>query len=62
MRRLIVFALVTLSCAASVSAGPSCGRWISQTNGTEWRMCTDAQGNQYCELRRRNVITRITCP
>ena len=62
MLRLIGFALVTMGCAAGVSAEPSCGRWISQTNGTEWRICTDASGQQYCELRRRNEITRIPCP
>ena len=62
MRRLIVCAFAALSIASSATAVPPCGPWIPNTNGTSWRMCTDAQGERYCELDVGSKIKRITCP
>jgi hypothetical protein len=62
MRRLIVLALATLTIAESISAASSCGRWIPQVNGISWRMCTDAQGQRYCEMQKGREIKRMTCP
>jgi hypothetical protein len=62
MRRIFVVSLMALSLSSNASAAATCGRWIPQTNGIDWRLCTDAQGKQYCEMRRRNAITRIACP
>ena len=62
MRRLIVIALATLTIANSASDAASCGRWIPQVNGMSWRMCTDAQGQRFCELQKGREIKRISCP
>jgi len=61
VRRLVVLAIVTLAFAGNAVAAPSCGRWISNTNGTSWRMCTDS-GQRYCERQKGREIKRIVCP
>ena len=62
MRRLIVLAIVTLTFTGNAVAAPSCGRWIPNTNGTSWRMCTDSNGQRYCEMQKGREIKRIVCP
>lgn len=61
MRRLfvLVFALVL---GGQAPAPGTCGPWVPQTDGTKWRMCTDAHNQQYCELKTGSKTTRITCP
>lgn len=63
MYRLFVLALVAVTASAAAPPAPGkCGSWVSQTNGTMWRMCSDAQNHQYCELKSGTRITRIRCP
>jgi hypothetical protein len=63
MRKLFVLAVVFLGLSDIASAKARCGPWVPQVNGTEWRMCWDAQGNRYCELRRRyDEIVPMRCP
>ena len=62
MRGLIVFAFAALSISGSAMAGSSCGPWVSQTNGTEWRICVDDQGRQFCQLRDGSEIRPMRCP
>jgi hypothetical protein len=65
MRRLFALALIALGTVAAVPAPPppgTCGGWVSQTDGTSWRMCTDARDEQYCELKSGGSVTRIVCP
>jgi hypothetical protein len=64
MRRLIVLsAFAALTIANSGFPPPStCGPWVSQTNGTRWRVCTDAQGIQFCQLKTGSKITPMVCP
>ena len=61
MRRLTVFALALLSFASSAAAEATCGRWVPQTNGTKWRLCTDGQNVRFCELKAASKITRFAC-
>lgn len=56
----LLMALAGVSGSSGVTA--SCGPWIPQTNGIDWRMCVDAQNQQYCEARRGRLIQRINCP
>lgn len=63
MRKVFVLALISLSFSAAATAAPKCGRWVPQSNGTDWRMCFDEHGKQYCELRKRNnLIVPMVCP
>jgi hypothetical protein len=63
MRKLLVFVLISVGFSTVAAAEPKCGRWISQSNGWDWRMCFDEHGNKYCELRKRNnLIVPIRCP
>ena len=60
--RMFVFAIAALAMPSSALAA-TCGYWIPQTNGTSWRLCTDAQtGARFCELRWAGSIKRIVCP
>ncbi len=59
MRRIIVLAFAVL--ILGNGAAPVCGRWVPQTNGTKWRVCTDGQDARFCELKAGSKITRFTC-
>jgi hypothetical protein len=61
MRRLVVL-LVAIGLSGQAPAPGTCGPWVPQTNGTKWRMCTDVQNQQYCELKTGSKVTRIICP
>jgi hypothetical protein len=62
MRRLFLLGLAAVSLSGLAPAPGSCGPWVSQTNGTRWRMCTDFNNQQYCELKTGSRITRFICP
>lgn len=62
MPRLSVLMMALAGVSGSQTVMPSCGPWISQTNGTYWRMCVDDQNQQYCEARSGRTIQRISCP
>ena len=63
MRKVLALALVSLSVSSPAAVNPHCNGWIPQSNGMDWRMCFDAQGQKYCELRKRNnLIVPIPCP
>ena len=62
MRRLFVLAGIVLCVTASAPAPGTCGPWVPQTSGTKWRMCTDVNNHQYCELKTGSKITRFECP
>jgi hypothetical protein len=51
VRRLIVIAFAALTLGNAAPPAPTCSHWISQTNGMSWRVCTDAQGQRYCEIK-----------
>jgi hypothetical protein len=60
MRRFIVLAFAALTLGNG--AAPVCGRWVPQTNGTSWRICTDVQNQRYCEIKAGGQIKRMVCP
>ena len=65
MIRLISLPLIALATTAAFSTLPppgTCSGWVSQTGPFKWRMCTDAQNQQYCEAKEGSRITRIACP
>ena len=62
MRRLGIIAFAFLTISNGALAAESCGPWIPNTNGTSWRMCSDAQGQRYCELKQGSKTLRIVCP
>ncbi len=62
MYKLALFALAVVSGSSTSFAAASCGRWISQNNGMEWRMCVDDQNRQYCEMRKGRTIKPMRCP
>lgn len=47
--------------ARAGAAADSCTDWMRQPNGCDERVCTDSQGNQYCQKRCGTTITRISC-
>jgi len=60
--RKFVLAIAVLA-IPSPSIAASCGYWVPQTNGTAWRICTDAQtAIRFCELRWAGTNKRIVCP
>ena len=62
MRRLAILAVAALTIGNGASATVLCGPWVPQTSGTFWRICSDGQSLRYCEMKRNNVISRMTCP
>ena len=64
MRRLIALsAFFAFATAASAAPPPStCGPWISQTNGIRWRMCADANGLVFCQLKAGGKVSAVVCP
>jgi len=62
MRRLLAIVLVGLISTAAAPPPGTCGPWVSQSDGSMWRMCTDLQNHTYCEIRERSKITRFVCP
>ena len=62
MSRLGALALILLTTTASLPPPGSCGPWVDQTNGTEWRICTDGQNQVYCEMKKGRTISRFVCP
>lgn len=62
MRRLSVFLLAALSVSANVPDPGTCGPWVSQPDGTAWRLCYDTRNVEYCELRTRGKISTFQCP
>jgi len=62
MRVLTVIVLAAFSISAKVPDPSTCGPWVSQTNGTKWRMCVDPNNQRYCELKSGRTITRFECP
>ena len=61
MRRLSVFLLAALSISASTPNPGTCGPWVSQTDGSAWRLCHDIHNLQYCEVRARGRIAPMQC-
>ena len=61
MRRLMILAVALVSFTSSAAAQATCGPWIPNTNGTKWRLCTDAKGLHFCELKTGSKITRFAC-
>ena len=61
MRRIGILAIAFVTIANSASA-ISCSAWWPNTNGTKWRICTDDQGQRYCELKQSGKVIRIVCP
>jgi|tagenome__1003787_1003787.scaffolds.fasta_scaffold18857109_2 hypothetical protein len=62
MYRLIPLALMAFVSTAALPPPGTCGDWVPQPGGISWRMCSDVQNLQYCEMKERGTITRITCP
>ena len=64
MRRLIALsALVVLATAANGAPPPStCGSWVSQTDGSDWRMCADSRGTVFCQYKSGGKIRLMVCP
>ena len=62
MRIPVLLALISLLSTAEAPPPGTCGPWVSQSDGSKWRMCTDAQKHTYCELKRGSKITRFVCP
>ncbi len=47
--------------ARAGATADSCTDWMKQENGCYERVCTDGKGQQYCQQKCRNTITRISC-
>jgi hypothetical protein len=62
MIRLVALALILLTTTAALPEAGTCGPWVSNANGTEWRMCADQQNQIYCELKMGRKIGRFVCP
>jgi len=62
MRVLTLLAIAALTVSAKAPDPANCGPWVSQTNGTKWRMCTDPNNQPYCELKAGSTVTRFECP
>ena len=62
MRVLTLLAIAAFTVSAQTPYAATCGSWVSQTDGSEWRMCVDQNNQRYCELRRGGTTTRFTCP
>jgi hypothetical protein len=62
MRRLIAIALMGVVSSAAAPAPGTCGPWVPQTDGSQWRMCADAQSRTYCEMKQGSSVLRIDCP
>jgi hypothetical protein len=62
MRVVTLLAIAALTLSARVPDPSNCGPWVSQTNGTKWRMCVDQNNDRYCELKAGRTITRFDCP
>ena len=62
MRRLFALALIVLTSTAAAPSPGTCGPWVPQTDGSQWRMCNDTQNQLYCELKQGGKIWRIDCP
>ena len=64
MRRLIALsAFAAFTIANSAAPPPSTsGSWVSQTDVTDWPMCTDARGLVFCELKSGGRIRQMVCP
>ena len=63
MRRLTIVAIAAFTFSSSAAAVPTCGMWVSQTNGSSWRLCKDAQTQaRFCEVKRGGTIRRMVCP
>ena len=60
MRVLTLLAIAALTVSAQ-TPNPNCGPWVSQTNGTSLRVCTDSNNQRYCELKSGQKITRFEC-
>jgi hypothetical protein len=61
MRALTLIAIATFSISAGIPDPSTCGPWVPQTNGSKWRMCTDANKQTYCEMKLGRTITRFDC-
>jgi len=62
MRVVTLLAIAALTVSARAADPSNCGPWVSQTNGTKWRMCTDQNNQRYCEIKTGSVVSRFECP
>ena len=62
MRVVTLLAIAALTLSAKAPDPSNCGPWISQTNGTKWRMCYDQNSQRYCEMKTGRAVTRFDCP
>ena len=62
MRGMLIFAFAALSMSSGASAVPTCGPWVTQTNGTAWRICYDDQKKRFCQVQKSGEIRQMRCP
>lgn len=58
-----IFVLL-LAAAAPALAAPVCGYWQYENSTTEFRVCVDDNGRQYCERRTNkddSTIRTVSC-
>lgn len=58
---LAIAAVVAVGLVVFLSKGAenNCGAWVLQPDGTQWRLCVDSDGKQYCEERHLNDSSEI---
>jgi hypothetical protein len=61
MRALTLIVIAALGISAKIPEPSTCGPWVPQTNGTKWRMCTDANSQTYCEMKTGRTVSRFQC-
>jgi tetratricopeptide (TPR) repeat protein len=42
-------------------AAPDCTNWMTQHNGSKYRLCMDEKAQHYCEQAKDGAVSRVTC-